>query len=81
MPAYTRRQQRFMGAELGRRRRGMAPRVPSMTTSQVEEFARGPIRSAPREAARRIAASRVSRRRSMGAAARSHAASRSARGR
>jgi len=39
MPAKSKRQQRFMGAELARRREGKQPRIPSLTTAEVEKFA------------------------------------------
>ena len=40
MPATSPKQQRFFGAELGRRRAGKAPQV-DMPTSKVREMAKG----------------------------------------
>ena len=42
MPARSKAQQRAMGAELARRRRGQRPRMPGMTIAQLEEFASTP---------------------------------------
>ena len=39
MPAYSRSQQKLMGAELGRRRKGLKPKVPSLSTPKVRKFA------------------------------------------
>lgn len=42
MPAKSAKQQRMMGAELGRRRSGKAPAIPSMSMPQVEDYATKP---------------------------------------
>ena len=42
MPSKTPKQQRLMGAELHRRRTGKKPALPSMTTSEVEDYAHRP---------------------------------------
>ena len=41
MPAKTKKQQRFMGAELGRLRKGKKTKT-GMKESQLEDFARKP---------------------------------------
>ena len=47
MPAYTERQRRFMGAELGRAERGERTET-GMTKSQLRDFARKPTRKSRR---------------------------------
>ena len=39
MPAYSRGQQKLMGAELVRRRQGLKPRVSGLSTAKVRKFA------------------------------------------
>jgi len=41
MPAETERQRKFMGAELGRKRRGKKTRT-AMSEKQLQDFARKP---------------------------------------
>lgn len=43
MPAYSERQRRFMGAELGRKRAGKPTRT-GMDENQLEDYARKPKR-------------------------------------
>ncbi len=83
MPAVSQAQQEKMGAELERRKEGKKPMIPSMNTGQVREFASTPrtglpARAAHRDAAKKLAAARVSRRQNGPAAARGVAARRSA---
>ena len=42
MPAKSAKQQRFMGAELNRRRKGEKPSVMGMTTAELEDYAHKP---------------------------------------
>lgn len=43
MPAKTKRQRRFMGAELARKREGKKTQT-GMSERKLREFARGPVR-------------------------------------
>lgn len=52
MPAESERQRRFMGAELGRKRRGEATET-GMSESQLRDFARKPTRKKKRTKARK----------------------------
>ena len=47
MPAKSKAQQRIMGAELARRRAGKTPRLPSMTTTEVRDYASTPRKGLP----------------------------------
>lgn len=44
MPAKSAKQQRMMGAELQRRRSGKKPAIPSMTDSEVGDYAHKPAK-------------------------------------
>lgn len=47
MPAYSEKQRRFMGAELGRKRAGK-PTMTGMHEGELEEFASKPVRKKKR---------------------------------
>lgn len=51
MPATSERQRRFMGAELGRAEHGAKTRT-GMSTSQLKDFARKPVRKSGRRSTR-----------------------------
>jgi len=52
MPAYTAKQRRFMGAELGRKRRGESTST-GMSEEQLRDFARKGTRGRKRHTRRR----------------------------
>jgi len=52
MPSVSKRQQGFMGAELGRKRAGKKTRT-GMTETQLSEFASTPRKGLPKRAKKR----------------------------